>query len=214
MKKILKISAVAALVLGAASAALADETTPTTPTTPEEGHVGKNTQVIITGNVVAATCDVTTTSANGKVDLGNASESAFKPSTFTDQKGIVSYAKEASRPITIALSNCDDKNTESSKVQLRVTGPALGGSNNVIFNNSKDGKNVGAILTYETGSGSDKKSEVVQNNGYVPLGATGTKGTDFNGQSITFTAYMASIVPKPGSNQHVNAPITFSYAYN
>ncbi|PQQ41764.1 hypothetical protein C6H65_07610 [Photorhabdus luminescens] len=208
MKKILKISAVAALVLGAASAALAEETTPTTP---EEGHVGKNTQVIITGSVVAATCDVTTTSANGKVDLGNASENAFKPSTFTDQKGIVSYAKEASRPITIALSNCDDKNTEADKVQLHVTGPVLGGSSNVIFNNSEDGKNVGAILTYESGSGTAKKSEVVPNNGYVPLGAT---GTDFNGQSITFTAYMASTVSKPGSNQHVNAPITFSYAYN
>ncbi|OCQ54176.1 Fimbrial protein [Photorhabdus australis subsp. thailandensis] len=205
MKKILKISVVAALVMGAASAALAagEET--------DAGRVGKNTMVTITGNVVAATCDVTSPNANGKVDLGNASENAFKPSTFTDQKGIVSYAKEASRPITIALSNCDDKNTEAGKVQLHVTGPVLGGSNNVIFNNSGDGKNVGAILTYESGSGTDKKQVVVSNNSNVPLGAT---GTEFNGQSITFTAYMASTILKPGSNQHVDAPITFSYAYN
>ncbi|MCW7546672.1 fimbrial protein [Photorhabdus sp. APURE] len=205
MKKILKISVVAALVMGAASAALAaGEAT-------EEGHVGKNTMVTITGNVVAATCDVTSPNANGKVDLGNASENAFLASTFTDQKGIVSYAKEASRPITIALSNCDDKNTVADKVQLHVTGPVLNGSNNLIFNNSEDGKNVGAILTYKD---KEAKETVVSNNSNVLLGAKGSTGAEFNGQSITFTAYMASIVPKPGSNQHVNAPITFSYAYN
>ncbi|MBS9422695.1 fimbrial protein [Photorhabdus caribbeanensis] len=207
MKKILKISAVAALVMGVASAALAaGEAT-------EAGHVGKNTQVTITGNVVAATCDVTSPNANAKVDLGNASTTAFGTSTFTDQKGIASYAKDASRPITITLSNCDDKNTVADKVQLHVTGPVLGGSNNVIFNNSGDGKNVGAILTYK--GGTDKKSEVVvSNNSNVPLGATGSTGAEFNGQSITFTAYMASTILKPESNQHIEAPITFSYAYN
>ncbi|MCC8457983.1 fimbrial protein [Photorhabdus aegyptia] len=211
MKKILKISAVAALVMGAASAAsAADETT-------KVGHVAKNTQVRITGSVVAATCDVTSPSANGKVDLGNASANAFEPSIFTDQKGIVSYAKDvAPRLITVSLMNCDDDNTDAGKVQLRVTGPVLDGSGNAIFNESGDGKNVGAILTYETGT--DKKREAVLNNGYVPLTgtapATGAKGKDFDGFAVTFTAYMASTILKPGSNQAIDAPITFSYAYN
>ncbi|MCC8464278.1 fimbrial protein [Photorhabdus bodei] len=198
-RQILKISVVAALVLGAASAALA------------EGHVGKNTTVTITGNVVAATCDVTSPNANGKVDLGNASATAFIASTFTDQKGIVSYVKDAPRLITVSLINCDDDNTDASKVQLRVTGPVLDGSNNAIFNESGGGKNVGAILTYESGK------KVVPNNGYVPLtgtAATGAKGKDFDGFAVTFTAYMASTILKPGSDQTIDAPITFSYAYN
>ncbi|WP_323838324.1 fimbrial protein [Photorhabdus africana] len=207
MKKILKISVVAALVLGAASAALAAGGTTTT----DEGHVGKNTTVTITGNVVAATCDVTGSNAGADVDLGNANPAAFVAGTIGEQKGIASYVNKNPRPITIYLSNCDDKNIDEAKVQLRVTGPVLGGSENVIFNNSEDGKNVGAILTYKD---KEAKETVVSNNRDVPVGAKGSTGTEFNGQSITFTAYMASIIPKPEANQHVRAPITFSYAYN
>ncbi|WP_036768281.1 fimbrial protein [Photorhabdus australis] len=208
MKKILKISVVAALVMGAASAALAEgETT-------KVGRVAKNTQVRITGKVVAATCDVTSPNANGDVDLGNASANAFVASTFTDQKGIASYAKDAPRFITVSLINCDDDNADASKVQLQVTGRTLDGSNNAIFNNSEKGKNVGAILTYESGA---NKNEVVPNNGYVPLKGDvkdNAKGKDFDGHSVTFTAYMASTILKPGSDQTIEAPITFSYAYN
>ncbi|WP_289994871.1 fimbrial protein [Photorhabdus laumondii] len=208
-RQILKISAVAALVMGAASAALAASAGD--PPTPEKEHVGKNTTVMITGVVVAATCDVSSSNTGANVDLGNATPAAFTAGSPIDtQKSIASYVVQNPRPITIYLSNCDDKNTDKNKVQLRVTGPVLGGSENVIFNNSEDGKNVGAILTYMDGT----TKRVVANNSDVSLKAEGSKGTDFNGQSITFIAYMASIVPKPEAKQHVNAPITFSYAYN
>ncbi|ETS31584.1 P pilus assembly protein, pilin FimA [Photorhabdus khanii NC19] len=203
MKKILKISVVAALVLGVVSSASA------------EGQVKKNTEVTITGSVVAATCDVTSPNANGKVDLGNASAGAFEAGTFNDQTSIASYVGTAPRLITVSLINCDDQNTDANKIQLRVSGKTLDGSNNTIFNDSEKGKNVGAILTYENGT----KKEVVPNNGYVPLkgdtaAGTGAKGKDFDGYSVTFSAYMASTVLKPGSGQAINAPITFSYAYN
>ncbi|WP_203448955.1 fimbrial protein [Photorhabdus khanii] len=180
-----------------------------------EGQVKKNTEVTITGSVVAATCDVTSPNANGKVDLGNASAGAFEAGTFNDQTSIASYVGTAPRLITVSLINCDDQNTDANKIQLRVSGKTLDGSNNTIFNDSEKGKNVGAILTYENGT----KKEVVPNNGYVPLkgdtaAGTGAKGKDFDGYSVTFSAYMASTVLKPGSGQAINAPITFSYAYN
>ncbi|TDB49284.1 fimbrial protein [Photorhabdus khanii] len=207
MKKILKISVVAALVLGVVSAASAAD---------EAQHVKKNTEVTITGSVVAATCDVTSPNAYGKVDLGNASAGAFEAAgTFEGQTSIASYVGTAPRLITVSLINCDDQNTDANKIQLRVSGKTLDGSNNTIFNNSGKGKNVGAILTYQNGT----KKEVVLNNGYVPLKGdtapgTGAKGKDFDGYSVTFSAYMASTVLKPGSGQDIYAPITFSYAYN
>ncbi|WP_166290298.1 fimbrial protein [Photorhabdus stackebrandtii] len=206
MKKILKISVVAALVLGVVSAASAAD---------EAQHVKKNTEVTITGSVVAATCDVTSPNANGKVDLGNASAGAFEAGTFGGQTSIASYVGTAPRLITVSLINCDDQNTDANKIQLRVSGKTLDGSNNTIFNDSEKGKNVGAILTYGNGT----KKEVVPNNGYVLLkgaaaAGTGAKGKDFDGYSVTFSAYMASTVLKPESGQDINAPITFSYAYN
>ncbi|MCA6222653.1 type 1 fimbrial protein [Photorhabdus sp. UCH-936] len=214
MKKILKISVVAALVLGVVSAASADSAGgPVTPT-PKAGQVKKNALVTISGSVVAATCDVSSSSADAKVDLGNVSRAAFKKgSPVANQIGIGSYVSDFSKPITISLSNCDDDNTDANKVKLHVTGSVVGGSNNAIFNHNEKAKNVGALLTYKDGS----DTKIVVNDGDVLLkggAASGAKGKDFDGYSVTFTAHMASTIAEPESGQDIYAPITFSYAYN
>ncbi|MER2471591.1 fimbrial protein [Photorhabdus laumondii] len=200
-RQILKISVVAALVLGVASAASAEGTTP------EEGHVGKNTMVTITGNIVAATCDVVgPPSADGNVDLGNVSIATFEAAKATELSALKSYSEKSQKKFDISVTNCDEKNTEAGKVKLIVTGTTLRGSD-IIFSKDQE-KNAGVALTYSAGT-----TLTLVKNGSEVLLSGGTAANHFNDSKVEFTAYLAA-KSSPPDNGRVEAPITFSYAYN
>ncbi|NHB88204.1 fimbrial protein [Photorhabdus tasmaniensis] len=197
MKKILKISVVAALVLGAVSTA----------------NAAKNAVVTISGMVLAATCDVTTPGSGGRVDTGNYQKTAFKPSKdHFPEAGIGVYVPESERHFSIALANCDEENKEADKVKLYVTGNTLSNSGGYIFNAEKD-KEAGIALTYKEGGA----VKTVKAESTIPVHvAAVAKPTDklkVNDSAVDFTAYMVAKA-EPTASQTIDVPITFSYAYN
>ncbi|NHB93672.1 fimbrial protein [Photorhabdus cinerea] len=195
MKKILKISVVAALVLGVVSAA----------------NAADNAVVTVTGMILAATCDVTNPGSNGSVDTGNHRIDEFaKPG---DDKfpsiAIAKYIPKSERHFTIRLANCDANNTDASKVKLYVTGNTLEKAD-YLFNAVKEKKS-GIALSYLQ----DNKSEFVKNGTLIPMNVSTDKSNvaDIKNSYKDFTVYIASYDDSP-ENQSINAPITFSYAYN
>ncbi|OWO79187.1 hypothetical protein B5C26_21700 [Photorhabdus luminescens] len=197
MKKILKISAVAALVLGAASAA----------------NAANNAIVNVTGTIVTATCDVTTPGSNGAVDTGNYTEKAFElaPGDKFPNTGITKYIPGSERHFTIGLANCDVDNKEASKVKLYVTGKTLGPSG-YLFNQDSNGQ-AGIVLTYLE----NKVSKPIKSDSTIPMvvpPAKENEAIDANNSSAEFTVYIATKAEATIKHQRVDAPITFSYAYN
>ncbi|MBS9432003.1 fimbrial protein [Photorhabdus hainanensis] len=190
MKKILKISAVAALVMGAASAA----------------NAKNNAEVTITGMIVAATCDVTSPRANGNVDLGNHAAGTFAIGSG-NLAALKSYSHDSQTKFEVGVTNCDAQNTKEKSVQLVVTGNTLHGSE-IVFNKDQ-GVNAGAALSYVAADG---KETLVKNGDTVPLSG-GTEADHFNNSKVEFTAYLAA-KSLPPAQVRVDAPITFSYAYN
>ncbi|EQB98454.1 fimbrial protein [Photorhabdus temperata] len=197
MKKILKISVVAALVLGVVSTA----------------NAAKNAVVTISGMVVAATCDVTTPGSSGRVDTGNYQKSAFEsPKDRFPGADIGFYVPKSERHFSIALDNCDGENKEANKVQLYVTGATLNNSGGYIFNAEQD-KEAGIALTYKEGGA----VKTVKAESTIPVHVTPVaKPSDklsVNGSAVNFTAYMVAKAAPTGT-QKIDVPITFSYAYN
>ncbi len=196
MKKILKISVVAALVLGAVSTA----------------NAAKNAVVTISGMVLAATCDVTTPGSGGRVDTGNYQKKAFQPSKdHFPEAGIGVYVPESERHFSIALANCDEENKEANKVKLYVTGNTLSNSGGYIFNAEKD-KEAGIALTYKEG----EAVKTVKAESTIPVSVTAAKAGEklkVDGSAVDFTAYMVAKAV-PTASQTIDVPITFSYAYN
>ncbi|MCT8352152.1 MULTISPECIES: fimbrial protein [Photorhabdus] len=194
-RQILKISVVAALVLGAASAA----------------NAANNAIVNVTGSIVAATCDVTNPGSNGAVDTGNHKKTDFVKPADNKFPGIEieKYIVQSERHFTIGLANCDADNKEAGKVKLYVTGNTLNQSE-YLFNNVKSEQS-GIVLTYPEGNEVKpvKSGSIISM--IVPNDTAGK--ADFNKSHVDFTAYIASNKDAP-KEQLIDAPITFSYAYN
>ncbi|AHM73957.1 fimbrial protein [Yersinia hibernica] len=160
-------------------------------------QAASNAQMTITGNVVAATCDVSL--SNASLDLGNYSKSAFST--------VATPVAGSEKIFTVGLNNCETPAAAGDTASLIVTGQTLGGNPN-IFNST--GTNTGVML-----------SEMATPNTFITSGqkllvatAGATPGAaDFNAKSLSLRAGLASTSTTPDIGM-VSAPILFSFAYN
>ncbi|SFD41254.1 fimbrial protein [Pragia fontium] len=161
-------------------------------------NAGTNAQITITGDVVAATCDVSL-SANS-LDLGN-----YTPNQFT---AVATPVAASVKPFTVGLSNCLAPLAAGDSAKLVVTGQTLGGSPN-IFNTT--GTTTGVMLKVLGNGGSN----YLKNNDKLTVATAGTTPAvaDFNGKVISLEAGLASATAQAQIG-HVSAPIMFSFAYN
>ncbi|MBS9438314.1 type 1 fimbrial protein [Photorhabdus noenieputensis] len=208
MKKILKISVVAALVMGAASAALADG---------EENKGGHNATVTITGAVSDVTCDITSGVKNGEVSLGNHKPSEFQPGEgkFTGMNVVEGY-----KTFTVGVNGCDGTVAAKKSLKLLVSGTTIAASTD-IFNEGQDNAdgqtpNAGVALTYKIDGSGDETEKLLKKDSRIVLASSEETNpkpvANFNGKSVVFKAYMASVAKEP-STQRIHAPLTFSIAY-
>ncbi|MEX6118870.1 fimbrial protein [Providencia hangzhouensis] len=155
-----------------------------------------NAQITITGQIAAATCDLNVTKNN--IDLGT-----FVPT------GILANAVIAgsSENFTLNLSNCtkdyDSTAVGATAVNLYAKGTALA-ANTAYFNN-KDGATVGVKLTAD--GATDVKPNIAADISSLTTLTSGGSAT------IPMTAELFSTVATPAA-QMIEAPITFSVAYN
>ncbi|WP_246201600.1 fimbrial protein [Budvicia diplopodorum] len=159
-------------------------------------NAATNAQIVITGDVVAATCDVSLSTNN--LDLGN-----YTPAQFT---AVATPVAASVKPFTVGLSNCMAPLAAGDTAGLVVSGQTLGGNPNM-FNTT--GTSTGVMLTATGVTG------YIVNNQKLPVataGATPAAG-DFNGKVINMQAGLATAVTLAQIG-HINAPITFSFAYN
>ena len=162
-------------------------------------QAASNTTIHITGTVVAATCDVSASTTN--LDLGN-----YRPSQFLTPATPVASSQ---RQFTVGLSNCQTPLAVSDTANLLVTGATLGGNANIF---SDSGTNTGVMLSLVSSptdfiSSGDKL--------LVATATAITDATDFNGQTLSFNAGLASSSSLANVDLGtVSAPITFQFAYN
>lgn len=160
-------------------------------------HAATNAQVIVTADVVAASCDVSLSTNN--LDLGN-----FTPKAFTT---IATPIAASIKPFTVGLNNCDAPLQTGDTANLVVSGQALGGNPN-LFNTT--GTNTGIMLN-------EKGSTTYITNGQKLQVATAaaTSADDFNAKTLSLEAGLASTTTGNGVDiGHISAPILFSFAYN
>ncbi|WP_118985214.1 fimbrial protein [Photorhabdus sp. CRCIA-P01] len=204
MKKILKISVVAALVLGAASSA----------------NAKNNAQVTITGTVSDVSCDITSGVKNGDVSLGNHKPDDFKPGAVTNSllKGkfvIPGYYETFS----VGVGGCDGTVAAKKSLKLLVTGATIASTTDVFSDGQGNTQgfvpNAGVALTYKVGNSTTATEELLKKDSRIVLASSSDKDPkveDLNNKSVTFNAYMASVDEKP-SPQQIHAPLNFSIAY-
>lgn len=160
-------------------------------------HAASNAQMVITGNVVAATCDVSLSTSN--LDLGN-----HTPAVFTV---VAKPVPQSLKTFTLGLSNCQAPLAANDTANVTVSGQTVAGNPN-IFNSS--GTDTGVML-----------STVLRPNDYINAGSkleiASAKSTpaasDFNAKTITLQAGLASTSATPQIGT-VNAPVLFSFTYN
>lgn len=160
-------------------------------------HATSNAQMVITGNVVAATCDVSLSTSN--LDLGN-----HTPAAFTQ---VAKPVPGSIKTFTLGLSNCQAPLAAGDTANVTISGQTVGG-NPYIFNSS--GTDIGVML-----------SLVSKQDDYISAGtkleiakAQGTPApSDFNAKTITLQAGLASTSAAPQIGT-VNAPVLFSFTYN
>jgi len=159
-----------------------------------------NAQVTITGNVVAATCDVSASTST--LDLGN-----HTPSEFT---AVATPIASSTKQFTVGLNNCQTPVATGATAGLIVNGATLGG-NPTIFNTS--GTNTGVMLS--NAATPTVHIAAGQKVNLATASSTPLNAADFNGKSMTFNASLASSSTLTAVNLgSVNAPITFQFAYN
>lgn len=151
-----------------------------------------NAQVTVTGNIAAATCDLSVTNTN--IDLG----------TFisSDIENVGTIAG-STHNFDMSLSNCSQEfDGESGKfVQMYAKGTALA-ANTSLFNNVEKGT-VGVAVTAD--------GKEVKPNTNVQLSSI--KSLAEGGSAvIPMNVALNSTVSKPAS-QRIEAPITFSVSY-
>ncbi|MFI8415331.1 fimbrial protein [Serratia sp. NPDC078593] len=160
-------------------------------------HAGTNAQIMITADVVAASCDVSLSTNN--LDLGN-----YTPKAFTT---VATPIADSVKPFTVGLNNCDVPLAAGDTASLKISGQALGG-NPSIFNTT--GTNTGIMLNLKG------ETDYIANGDKLQVATAGTTSADeFNSKTLSLEAGLASTVT--GNNVdigHVSAPILFSFVYN
>jgi major type 1 subunit fimbrin (pilin) len=161
-------------------------------------QAASNAQITITGNVVAATCDVSLSSNN--LDLGN-----YTASQFT---GVATPVAASQKSFTVGLNNCQTPVAAGDTASLVVTGQTLGGNTNM-FNTT--GTNTGVMLSLASTPGT-----YITAGQKLPVATAGTTPAvgDFNSQTLSMNAGLASTSTTDVNIGAVNAPILFSFAYN
>ncbi|NXZ90139.1 type 1 fimbrial protein [Serratia fonticola] len=151
-------------------------------------------QVNITGQIAAATCDLAVTQSN--IDLG---------SVISGDVTTTGAISSTGRNFTLNLTGCTaDQATKEpgTVVSLTARGTAMAANSN--YFNSVDGATVGVQLTAVGLPVKPNKS----------TGLTELKGLTAGGSAqVAMNAQLYSTVLTPAS-QRIEAPITFSIAYN
>lgn len=160
-----------------------------------------NAQVTITGKIAAATCDLSVTKNN--IDLGT-----YVSSSVSTANTVITGS---SKDFTLNLTNCsagyDSTVSGAVPVSLYATGTALAANNN--YFNNVDGGTVGVKLTADNATANPVE---VKPNAAADI-ASLTKLTTGGSATIPMTAALYSTVATPVA-QNIEAPITFSIAYN
>lgn len=159
-----------------------------------------NAQVTITGQIAAATCDLSVTKNN--IDLGT-----YVSSTISANAVITGSSKDFTLNLTNCSADYDGTAQGAVPVSLYATGTALAADNN--YFNNVDGGTVGVKLTADstTATPVDIKPNVAA--GIASLSALTSGGS----ATIPMTAALFSTVATPAA-QMIEAPVTFSVAYN
>lgn len=162
-------------------------------------QAASNAQITITGNVVAATCDVSLSSNN--LDLGN-----YTAAQFTD---VATPVAASQKQFTVGINNCQVPLAAADTANVVVTGQTLGGNPNM-FNTT--GTNTGVMLR-EVSAPAGTYITNGQKLLIATAGSTPASG-DFDGQALSLSAGLASTTTTGIDIGAVNAPILFSFAYN
>lgn len=160
-------------------------------------QAASNSQITITGSVVAATCDVSI--STNSLDLGNFSQSSFT--------AVAEPVSASIKRFTVGLSNCQTPAASGDTAGLVVTGQTLGGNPN-IFNST--GTNTGVMI-----SNVSTPTAYITTGQKLSLATAGTTpaASDFNAKSLSLQAGLASTSTTPDIGS-VSAPVLFSFAYN
>ncbi|GKX61609.1 hypothetical protein SOASR032_01780 [Pragia fontium] len=150
-----------------------------------------NAQITITGQISSATCDLNVTQSN--IDLGT---------VISGDVATAGAIASTSKDFTLNLTNCSADQGESSVMSLFAKGTPLA-ANTSYFNNI-DGGTVGVQLTAAG-------QPVKPNSNTALTSLTGLKTGD--SAQVLMNAQLYSTVRNPASQQ-IEAPITFSLAYN
>lgn len=159
-------------------------------------HAGTNAQMTITGDVVAATCDVSLSTSS--LDLGN-----LTPAQFT---AIATPVTDSVKSFTVGINNCMAPLKAGDMAGLVVSGQTLGGNPNM-FNST--GTTTGVMLKVAGTANYIKNKDKLL---VATAGATPEAG-DFNNKVVTLEASLGSTAI-PAQLGHISAPILFSFAYN
>ncbi|MBP9642108.1 MAG: type 1 fimbrial protein [Budvicia sp.] len=152
-----------------------------------------NAQVTITGQIAAATCDLNVTNSN--IDLGT---------VVSSDVTVAGPIATTSKDFTLNLSNCTQDGETGTVVSMLSKGTALAANTN--YFNNVDGGTVGVQLTVN--------GQAVKPNASTPLTALAGEVLTAGGSAqVLMNAQLNSTVAKPATQQ-IEAPITFSVAYN
>ncbi|WP_258089455.1 fimbrial protein [Serratia liquefaciens] len=161
-------------------------------------HAANNAQTVITGDIVAATCEL---EATPTVDLGN-----WAASEFTKVG-----AHNETQDLTLGISGCQGALEEGGKISATVRGYNIEGSPTV-FSKSGSTNTVGVQLT-------DAQGTVIANGEKILIASQskpapeGRAGSSLDGQTLKLKAQLFSTTAETAI-QHVEAPINFSITYN
>ncbi|BDH47358.1 hypothetical protein TUM12370_34020 [Salmonella enterica subsp. enterica serovar Choleraesuis] len=160
-------------------------------------HAASNAQMTITADIVAATCDVSLSTAS--MDLGNYAQKDFT--------AVATPVAASTKQFTVGVSNCDAPLASGDTANVVISGQTLGGNPN-IFNAS--GTNSGIMLN-QKGS-----TTYLKNGDKLKIAdATTPSADDFNSKVITLEAGVASTGTASAIEfGHISAPVLFSFAYN
>ncbi|MDT8885888.1 hypothetical protein RBG07_25610 [Klebsiella aerogenes] len=160
-------------------------------------QAASNAQMTITADIVAATCDVSLSTA--ALDLGNY--------TTKDFTAVATPVAASTKQFTVGINNCDAPLAAGDTANLVISGQTLGGNPN-IFNST--GTNSGIMLNTKGSSNYLKNGDKLN-----VASATATDPADFNGKVITLEAGVASTATASAIEYgHISAPVLFSFAYN
>lgn len=200
MKPMMKVTAVAALVLAGANMPSA--------------IAAQDATVNIIGSIAAVSCDI---GANGNASTTQVAVGNFKPADF--EAGTAAFTgffvpkdAAAEKQFTVNLSNCTGTVADTGVLSLQLQGNTIG-ANTKIFNQNS-AATAGAIVRYMGDAGTVTTNTMLGNGDKVAVKtyATAIAG-DANGTVAYFGTTLAATSLNPTA-QNITAPVTFSIAYN